>query len=155
MTGLTKCYQHRQLHSSTLLRHFEHTIDRVSSKHLTPASTLCNHPPTSFSQFWQSHAWVCRFHQETDQHEKCMNNQTSPPYCSSHICSSDDFDTAGNEFKLVPMNWFVHFFATYSFLLSVKIGVTMHARYAHSVLHVQHAHSLGSKLAKLYLMKYS
>ena len=60
--------------------------------------------------------WVCRFRQETDHRDKFMNNQTLPPCCSSHICSSDHFDTAGAEFQPVHMHLFVHFFAHYSFL---------------------------------------
>ena len=44
-----------------------------------------------------------------------MNNQTSPSYCSSHICSSNIYDTAGAEFQLVPMHLFVHFVAHSAF----------------------------------------
>ena len=44
-----------------------------------------------------------------------MNNQTSPPYCSSHICSSNIYDTAGAEFQLVHMHLFVHFVAHSAF----------------------------------------
>ena len=95
-----KCYQHRDdlmFHTSTVLRHFEHTIDQVpycikqalnTSKHLVQSSP---YPLLLILTV----LWVCRFRRETDHHDKFMNNQTSPPCCSSHICSSDHFDTVG------------------------------------------------------------